>query len=436
MGISGLTDEEIEEAALLVYAADMPKAKLGGRGIRTNETRDVLEAAIERTRECFRRFDETFVSFSGGKDSTAMLNVAIEAARLEGLLPVTVRFWDEEALPAEVEEYVRRVAARDEVVLEWYCLPIAHRNACSVEEPLWYPWGPESEELWCRPLPPEGITETDGCPDWWTYAGKPDKRPSIPVCNSLYAVTRPGTVCALVGNRAQESLRRRSIILRRPVDSHLTHQVEYGAKNLYLSYPIYDWNTVDVWTAIANGSWDYCEFYDAMEMLGVARNDQRLGPPFGEEPLGRLWTYREIDPLLWDKLSKRVPGANTAAMYSRTVLYGYGEGEDQALERKEGMTWEETLADAIRDHDPSTRKAVAEWVGQFISLHYRKTTDPILEVPHPITAVSWPWLYRLALRGDMKKRREPPYTTDRAIFVQRYRRYQEALEKYLENPDG
>lgn len=431
-------DAAFEAAARELYDRDMPRAKLGGRGLRVNEERDVWEASVDRTRQLFHRFDEVFVSFSGGKDSTAMLLVALEAARLEGIPVVKVWHWDEEAIPFEVEDYVRRVAARPDVDLDWLCLPIAGRNACSVEEPLWYPWAPEVEDLWIRPMPPEAINESDP-PEWWKpFVGHPELRPGIAMTNSLYATTRRGTVCALVGNRADESLRRRSIILRRPgEDSYITHQKEYGAKNFFLAYPVYDWSTTDIWTVIGRQNADYCTYYDQMEMLGVPRADQRLGPPYAEEPLGRLWTYKQLDPNLWDKMSKRVAGANTASMYGRTVLYGYGEGDDQAITRRPGMTWEDMITEAILAHDEGPpRQWVAQWVGQFISLHYRKTVDPILEVPHPITAVSWPWLYRLALRGDMRKRREPPYSTDYKIFKTRLKRYNLALEAWnQEDPE-
>lgn len=38
------------------------------------------DLAVERTAKCFERFDRVAVSFSGGKDSTAVLNVALAAA--------------------------------------------------------------------------------------------------------------------------------------------------------------------------------------------------------------------------------------------------------------------------------------------------------------------------------------------------------------------
>ena len=62
---------------------------------------DVHTAAVARFHDLFDRFDKVAVSFSGGKDSTACLNVALEVARERGRLPLDVYFFDEEAIHPE-----------------------------------------------------------------------------------------------------------------------------------------------------------------------------------------------------------------------------------------------------------------------------------------------------------------------------------------------
>jgi predicted phosphoadenosine phosphosulfate sulfurtransferase len=49
------------------------------------------------------------VSFSGGKDSTAVLNTALVVAKELGRLPLDVVFFDEEAIHPPTIEYVERV---------------------------------------------------------------------------------------------------------------------------------------------------------------------------------------------------------------------------------------------------------------------------------------------------------------------------------------
>ena len=118
---------------------------------------DVWSAALDRTRQAFLQFDHVFVAFSGGKDSTVVLNLALLVAEELGRLPLHVVHYDEEAIPYETEEYVRRVAQDPRVNLSWFCLPVQHRNSCNREDPYWWPWAPEVRHLWCRPLPAEAI---------------------------------------------------------------------------------------------------------------------------------------------------------------------------------------------------------------------------------------------------------------------------------------
>jgi predicted phosphoadenosine phosphosulfate sulfurtransferase len=97
--------------------------------------RDVLTAARERFDTLYRRFDRVAVMFSGGKDSTVCLHLAIEAARAHGKLPVEAIFYDEEAIYPTTIEYVRRMMTSPDVKLYWYCVPVQHRNAASRRQP-------------------------------------------------------------------------------------------------------------------------------------------------------------------------------------------------------------------------------------------------------------------------------------------------------------
>ena len=123
--------------------------------------KSVYDLAIERLHNVFDQFDTVSVSFSGGKDSTACLNLTLEVARERGRLPLDVVHWDEEAIPYQTEEYVRRVAELPDVNLRWLCVPAIHRNACTRSSPYWYPWALEDKDKWVRPLPPEAITKID-----------------------------------------------------------------------------------------------------------------------------------------------------------------------------------------------------------------------------------------------------------------------------------
>ena len=82
-----------------------------------------VDAARQRIRHVYDRFDTVAVQFSGGKDSTACLYLAKEVHEERGLGPVKVIFRDEEMISPAIEEYVNKVANYDWVDMEWYCLP-------------------------------------------------------------------------------------------------------------------------------------------------------------------------------------------------------------------------------------------------------------------------------------------------------------------------
>jgi predicted phosphoadenosine phosphosulfate sulfurtransferase len=365
---------------------------------------DVYTLALERTANTFASFDHVAVLFSGGKDSTAVLNIALEVAhsdpRFARHLPLRAIFFDEEAIPAETEEYVRCTFARPDVAGEWYCIPIKHRNACSRKSPWWWPWAPEAEDLWCRPLPPEAITSVDGFPVW-----PAEDRLTNPAANGLFFPPGLGNCAMLMGIRAQESLTRRRAVTRKRGENYL-NKFDDGTScgNIWKSYPVYDWTHQDVWTAAAVKGWDTNAAYDRLEMAGVPIGMQRCSPAFGEEPLQKIHTYAQCFPEVWDKMVARVPGVGAAARYALTELYSYRGRPDKPA----GMPWPEFVVHYAQQFRPEDTAFIADRLRKEIRVHYQYTTDPIVgTAPHPMTGVSWDFLLMLAMRGDFKGRKQP-----------------------------
>lgn len=364
---------------------------------------DVYTLACERTAHIMAIHDHCAVAFSGGKDSTAVLQIALEVAhsdpRFERHLPLRVIHYDEEAIPIETEEYVRRIAQRDDVAMEWYCLPLKHRNACARKSPWWWPWAPEARELWCRPMPPEAITHLDGFPN-----DPPEARLSAPDANGLLCPPHLGNSAMLMGIRAQESLTRLRSLLRNREHNYLIKFDEGTSHgNVWKAYPIYDWRTEDVWTAPARFGWDYNRAYDLMAMAGVAPWAQRCSPAFGEEPLEKLWTYAQCFPDVWAKMVHRVPGVGAAARYARTELYGYRDRPEKPAD----MSWPDFLLHYLNKFRPEDAALIADRLRVEIRTHYRKVTSPIVvKTRHPDSGVSWNWLLMIAMRGDFKNRKQ------------------------------
>ncbi len=391
---------------------------------------DVMTLSLERVRHVYELFDHVAVMFSGGKDSTALLNITLQVAEELDRLPLRVIHIDEEAIPYDVEDYLRRMMADARIQMEWYCIPVKHRNACSADDPYWYPWAPEDKDLWVRPMPPEAITELPG----YDYQD-PANRLTIPEIAGLFFPPELGRCCQMLGIRADESMTRRNAVSHRTEENYIVeHKSGYGGtgkplsySNIWKAYPIYDWTTPDVWTAPAIFGWDYCRYYDVLEMAGISHHQQRLAPPFGEEPFQRLWAYARTYPELWEKMVMRVPGANTGALYSRTELYSYGEYPEKPVD----LTWQEFIAKLIREnHSGEKRRLVAERIKREIQAHKKKTKDPILaEVGHPDTGLSWKWLTMIAVRGDFKNRKQA--LTKR----QPVEKYREALAAFHADTD-
>ncbi len=351
---------------------------------------NVYDEALERTRYIFDHFDKVVVSFSGGKDSTAVLNVALEVARERNKLPLDVVFFDEEAIHPPTIEYVRRVSKSKDVNLKWYCLEFKHRNAASNEEPFWYCWDSEKKDVWVRELPKEAITTHENF----------NKGMSFQEFSPYLYSRADGSVAMLTGIRTQESLRRYQVVASKKNDAFINSKSE-SSRNQYRCFPIYDWSSEDVWLAVHKFEWDYNKTYDIFNQTKMHQNflSQRVCPPFGEEPLRGLWLYSECFPEMWHKMLYRVKGVATAWRYANTSLYSNSKS------KPENLSYKEYLNIVLDSYEPEAKNQVKKTLNSYIKLHFKKTNDEIKdEESHPISGVSWLWLTKVAIRGDFKGR--------------------------------
>lgn len=361
---------------------------------------NVWEAALQRIHRAWDEYDVVEVMFSGGKDSMVILEAAYQVCKERDAWPLKVIFYDDEVISYETEDYVRRTYRREGIDMDWLCVPVKQRNACTSEGKLeWFPWAPEDRDLWVRDLPPEAIT-LENITDWYTDPTPANARPTFIEFTNYRAVKQnPGMkVASLMGIRAGESMIRRGVVANERADNYVIHV----APSLDKVYAVYDWSTKDLWTAARDFGWDYNITYDLLEMRGTPPDKQRIGTPFGDEPLERLPEWAECFPDIWEKTCRRVPGAATAGRYSITDLYGYGG----LPEKPDDVSWPDFIREHVERHADTEHKVrTAKKIKQLIAAHYRKTKDPILVEAHPITGCSWSLLLMIAIRGDTKNRK-------------------------------
>jgi predicted phosphoadenosine phosphosulfate sulfurtransferase len=275
---------------------------------------NVYEAAKDRIRKVYEDFEKVYVSFSGGKDSGVMLELAIEVAREMNRLPVNALYIDLEAQYRNTIEYVERMNARPEIKMDWVCLPLNLRNAVSQLQVNWTCWDEQAKDIWVRDMPGCAISDVN---KWgWFKKGMEFERFII---DYAYEVAQGERCCTLVGIRAQESLNRYLAVASHTVedkpkwkDYKWTSQIR---KNLYNAYPLYDWQTEDIWIANGKFGWDYNRIYDLFNMANVPMKDMRICQPYGDDQKKGLYLFKVLEHDTWTKILNRVAGVNYGERY-------------------------------------------------------------------------------------------------------------------------
>lgn len=368
---------------------------------RKSTDNDCFQNALERMEYVFDTFDHVCVQFSGGKDSTACLNLALKMATEKKRLPLDVVSFDEEAIPPETVEYMQRVADRDDVRFRWFCIPLEHRNACSSQQPYWYCWAPEDRKLWVRDLPPNAITE----PLTKKRCGMPDLTPFL-------FDSKKGLTANILGIRTQESMTRyRSIATKSGELCYI--KGPSACKHVQNVYPIYDWMVEDVWIAPEIHGWDYNRAYETMTKAGIPFSLQRCCPPFGEQPIRGLHKFKTCWPQLWSKMVNRVHGAATAARYANTDLYGMSTKDDS---HDDGLDWRSRTLHIMNTLTPRSRAEVAKAISGIINNHRNRTSNNMPDAdPDPISGFCWKDIFIIAKTGGDKFGRQSQKVVTKAI---------------------
>ncbi len=303
-----------------------------------NKNLNVYDAAQARYDYIFKNFERIYLSFSGGKDSGVMLNMAMDYMRKNNITKkIGVMILDNEANYVHSKNFMHSILDKNLDILDvyWCCLPITLPCTVSSYATEWQCWGVRDEKRWISPMPKNDYVVNinnhkfdffeedmsydefwDGFGDWYSRGEK--------------------TAC-LIGIRADESLNRFRAIMNEQkimLDGHCWTKKKRLENDLpvYNCYPIYDWKTEDVWVGNAKFGWEYNELYNVFYMAGLTIAQMRVASPFMSESKSSLNLYRVIDPHIWATLCARVQGANFIATYGKQLNYN-------SFKLPEGHTW-------------------------------------------------------------------------------------------------
>ncbi|WP_371804458.1 DUF3440 domain-containing protein [Candidatus Lokiarchaeum ossiferum] len=280
----------------------------------------VYEAAVKRVEEIYQKFDRVYISFSGGKDSSVMVHLAVQVARKLGKLPVHAMLVDLEGNYQTTIDHIIEIFDMPEVQGYWVALPIHLRNAVSQYKSQWIAWNPTKKSKWIRPLPTHScaITEENYFP---FYKFGMEFEEFVPAFGEWFAQGKK--TASIVAIRSDESLNRyRTIVNKKKIRFQNFGWTTKITPNVFNAYPIYDWKTQDIWTAVGKFGWSYNKLYDLMYLQGRPLSKQRICQPYGDDQKQGLDLFHECEPETWSKVVNRVPGANMGSLYRGNPLLG------------------------------------------------------------------------------------------------------------------
>lgn len=270
-------------------------------------TTNVLDAARERYAFIFDRFDNIYVSVSGGKDSTVLYHLALEEA-VKRNRKIHLFFLDQEMEYESTIRIMRGMMQHPNVIPMWYQVPIRMTNATSYTEELLYAWGPGEE--WMRGKEPNSIHEIEGEYPQRFY-------PFF----EWFEAAQPSGSAFLVGLRADESLNRFRAVTRNPGYEDVRWSTKSSNPESFKLYPLYDWGHGDIWKYIDDHGVPYNDIYDKMFSKNHSiYSTMRVSNLIHEKSFNCLTELQELEPDTYERVIKRLGSAHCAALYARDVM--------------------------------------------------------------------------------------------------------------------
>lgn len=265
-------------------------------------SKTVLESAIDRISYLFDEFENIVIGFSGGKDSTVTLNLALSVAEKKNRLPLTVMFIDQEAEWQGTIDYVTKVMSDSRIKPMWFQMPMVITNNASSYDRYSYCWKKEDEYKWIHPQNNISIKEN-------VYGTNRFHELFAKIFKYHFKDKKS---CYLAGVRTEENPKRFVALTSSQTYKFITWGKVLDKKlNHFTFYPIYDWSYTDIWKYIYDNGLDYNKVYDGLYNNGVSIMEMRISNLHHETAIQSLLLVQEIEPDTWNKISDRIPGASS-----------------------------------------------------------------------------------------------------------------------------
>ncbi len=365
---------------------------------------DVVEAAKIRLRNVFRNGLPVYMSFSGGKDSLCLAQLAMGLIHAGEISPaqLTVQFIDEEAIFPCIEEKVkewRRKFMLAGAKFEWFCLEVKHFS-CFHElsnDESFICWDRHKEDVWVREPPPFAIRS------------HPLLRPRMDAYQDFLPRACSDGI-TVTGIRTAESIQR---LLNIAIASHSGNKMTKRRQ----IFPIYDWKDDDVWKYLCQEKVDIPEIYLFLWQTGSSRRQMRVSQFFSVDTARSLVKMEEYYPGLMERIMRREPNAYLASLYWDSEMFG----------RSTSVRKQNEAGDAGKDYKAALLGLFSDMDGNFPTAHKKHVANRYRNFFMGVSAIvdgkDCKAIYEGLVSGDPKMR------TLRALYQRVYGKYAAEAKK-------